>query len=299
MLVAGVSSNQFFRLWVFLEISRLIFLFIIFLDEDQIQWEAATKYFLVQALRSLLLLISALACSVGFIKSFKVILVVRVILKLGSAPLHWWLVRVFKSSSFLVILIITIPQKLLPLLALEISSIGEQNLKLFLVNLLFRTLIIAQIGVKELLAFSRLFRVGWMPLMLSTYVFSKLIIIYLIVIRIFIIIRNLNSSIREMRQEFRLPTYLNSIAVLSLAGIPPLPGFFLKLIILQALLNQREIASIVFIVISSINFYGYFKFLISSTPESFHRYFEVLIFKQNTITWAQMAIWATFFIVIV
>lgn len=298
VLAIGLTSNQFFSLWLFLEVRSLIFLFIVFLDEDRLQWDAATSYFLIQAFGSLLFLISALAGSVRIIRSLKMVLVIRVIVKLGSAPVHWWVIRVFKNFSYQAILLISVPQKLLPLFALEITAIREQKLKLFLFNLFFSTLILPQTRVKIVLAFSSLFGVAWILLMAPLYLFRKLVLIYFMVIGLIVVTRNLNSSPEDIRQEYRLSSYLNLVAFLSLAGMPPFPGFFLKLIILQAILRESGVLATLFILVSSVNFYGYFKVLVGRAPESSHTYFETLIFKHRVLCLSQIIIWLNFIVLV-
>ena len=67
------------------------------------------------------------------------------------------------------------------------------------------------------------------------------------------------------------------LRIINLAGIPPFPGFWLKLMIINELVSWGGITlGVIFAVISGLNFFGYIKFCLGMIPLKRRTYMESL-----------------------
>ena len=115
-------------MWVALEINIVRFLPIIIKSNRKYSTERGIKYFLTQAIASVIILLSLLNISLGGLYSYS--LLVAFILKLGAAPLHFWYLAVSAPLEWLDYFLITVLQKVAPFLIL--SYLPPSSLYLYL-----------------------------------------------------------------------------------------------------------------------------------------------------------------------
>lgn len=99
-----VSSFNWLYVWIGLEINLISFIPLIISSSVDLETERSLKYFLVQALGSGLLLFGSLvyinypnSILPGWVSVY--IILVRIIIKLGMAPFHFWLPHVISGIS--------------------------------------------------------------------------------------------------------------------------------------------------------------------------------------------------------
>jgi len=279
-----VSSSNIIIIWIRLELRVFSFLPIIITR----QTFSAIKYFFVQRVGSVIILFSSIySFSSNIIRFF----LLALMLKLGIAPLHFWLPGLVSSLQATEILILLIWQKIGPLFIIIIFPFNN-IIKIFIGVIrafVGRVSGIKQTQWRQIFTFSSINQLGWILVSgsLSFWLFSIYFFIYAIsLIQIFFInsINFLNSSIYSF-SNFRV---YNLFILLSLAGLPPILGFVAKLIVLSYLLISPFIILIIFILISfsiiSLFFYLkiFFSLILSTTRLELNRN-NILIFGNLVI----------------
>jgi len=190
------------------------------------QSESVIKYFLIQICSGILFLQSALS-----LWDLSWLFTVRLVLKLGLAPLHVWVVHIYSGLScsfmFLVSTIIKVPGVLL----IEMAPYALHQFLLFRV-VIGRVGAVFMSAFKKLIAYSRVANTGWIGLIASV---SDLWIVYFLIYSIvlacvlYMMSELMFTSIRQIitppSKEQRVYW---GLLVLSLGGMPPLLGFSIK-----------------------------------------------------------------------
>jgi NADH-quinone oxidoreductase subunit N len=190
-----------------------------------------------------------------------IFIVVGVALEFGAVPFHMWLPDVYEGSPTPVTMIVsTIPKIAIfalayRLLTLSFTSISADWQQLFMIMGLLsialgNVLGIAQPNLKRMLAYSTIGHVGFILLGLfaapqegyTATIFYTIVYAFM-ALAAFGMITRLTSSGFEADQikDFRglskrdpWLAFIMMLVMLSLAGIPPLVGFYAKFLILQA-----------------------------------------------------------------
>nr|AAL88836.1 NADH dehydrogenase subunit 2 [Lanius senator] len=274
-----ISSNHWIMAWAGLEINTLSILPLIAKSHHPRAVEAATKYFLVQAAASTLVLFSSMmnawetgqwditqmshpaACS---------ILTAALSMKLGLAPFHFWFPEVLQGSSLTTGLILSTLMKFPPITLLFMTS---QSLN---PNLLVTMGIISvavggwmglnQTQTRKIMAFSSISHLGWMAAIIVYYPKLTLLNFYLYTLMTAAVFLTLNSmKVLKLSTLMTAWTKMPSLStiflltLLSLAGLPPLTGFLPKWLIIQELTKQDMAPTAV--IISLLSLLGLFFYL--------------------------------------
>nr|YP_010944313.1 NADH dehydrogenase subunit 2 [Acanthochitona mahensis]WLW42189.1 NADH dehydrogenase subunit 2 [Acanthochitona mahensis] len=253
----SLSSSQWFGVWLGLEINMLSFIPIMVEKGGGLETEAAVKYFLVQALGSAFFLLGALGLNSNYsvwefvmkggVVSFGLLLF-GVLIKLGSAPLHFWVPGVVGSLSWFCNFLLLTWQKVAPLFVL--CSLLDVSKMLLFFLVLMSSLFggvggVNQSSIRSIVAYSSILHLGWvlgaslMGFFFSLFYFFmySLILGFLCMLMVecessmgkqFLDIYVWNSKLRGML------VYI----LFSLGGMPPLLGFFGKLVVLAGLVQM-------------------------------------------------------------
>lgn len=257
--------------WIILEINILRFIPLIIKTKSNQEAEASIKYFLSQALGSILILLGISILYQPIIQSISSwVIIGAIFIKLGIAPCHFWYPSVIASLSWINCLTLSTWQKLAPLSLLIITSYKLETRIILTIAARINALVGGIIGINQthlrpLLAYSSIGHIGWITSILSinkiSFCIAYFIIYSLIVIPIFIIINIINSkTIKTIYNIFKINTItaiIIAICLLSLAGIPPLRGFIPKLIIIFKLIENNSIILLFLLIGAYINLYYY------------------------------------------
>nr|ACR77872.1 NADH dehydrogenase subunit 2 [Staurois latopalmatus] len=272
-----ISSNHWFMAWMGLEINTLAFMPMMTYTPHPRAIEAATKYFLTQASASALLLFSALLNAFhngewkinSMMEMTTIPLSIALMMKLGLAPVHFWLPDVLQGITLSTGLILSTWQKIAPMtLLLQITD--SMNLTLLSLMGLLSILIggwggIGQTQMRKIMAFSSIGHMGWMITVLK---FSPPLTLYnfaiymLMTTALFCALITTNSE--KMAQIStawpKSPALMTTtmLTLLSTAGLPPFTGFSPKLLIMMELIKQDAIlmsASMTLISLLALFFY--------------------------------------------
>ena len=215
-------------------------------------------------------------------------IIVAFLFKIGTAPFHVWLPDVYEGSPLFVTAYFTIVPKLfIYCFFFKFFIIGLQSISDFWSYLIsfsiLLTFLIGSFGaffqkrIKRLLAYSTIGHNGFMLIPLISNDTNSLI--YLVIYMISYIISNIIifgilSTLRDNNgysitflSEFRglanshfVLAICLGITLLSVAGIPPLMGFFAKYyVILSAINSGHFVISVVAILTSTLSCYYYLK----------------------------------------
>uniref|UniRef100_S5TNU8 NADH-ubiquinone oxidoreductase chain 2 n=1 Tax=[Candida] sake TaxID=39397 RepID=S5TNU8_9ASCO len=220
------------------------------------------------------------------------ILLFALLFKMGMAPLHRWSIAVYNYAPTYITAYISVVAKI------SIASWIFTNAYLFnhhlLILFFYISLAIAaykplfQVNLKSILAYSGLLNFGYILLTIISYDISFYIYIIQYVLTHIILFLGLLAASQYIKtpisiwspliyiHQLKIPniTLVISLilALFSLIGIPPLPGFFAKLYVLSGALQDNyilETCSIVlFSVIATYYYANIIKVLITNLKES-------------------------------
>jgi len=113
-----VLKNSWFMCWLGLEINLISLIPLLIIKLSPLSTETAIKYFLVQAIASLLIIFSSLVEGVFSISSIlyrtNILIIIALGIKIGLAPFHFWFPQVIKISDWTQCTLILTWQKIAP-----------------------------------------------------------------------------------------------------------------------------------------------------------------------------------------
>nr|YP_009368714.1 NADH dehydrogenase subunit 2 [Squalus brevirostris]ARM56354.1 NADH dehydrogenase subunit 2 [Squalus brevirostris] len=251
-------GSHWLLVWMGLEINTLAIIPLMIHQHHPRAVEATTKYFLTQATASALLLFASItnAWSLGEWSLLEMLnptsatlVTIALALKIGLAPMHFWLPEVLQGLNLTTGLILVTWQKLAPFaILLQLHPMLNSNLLLFLG--VSSTVIggwggLNQTQLRKILAYSSIAHLGWMITILhySPNLTQLNLALYIIMtLTAFLLFKLFNStkinSIATSTIKSPLLSIIALITLLSLGGLPPLSGFMPKWLILQELTKQ-------------------------------------------------------------
>nr|AGZ04485.1 NADH dehydrogenase subunit 2 [Troglodytes aedon] len=274
-----ISSNHWVLAWTGLEINTLAVLPLISKSHHPRAIEAATKYFLVQAAASTLVLFSSMtnAWHTGqwditqlTNPTSSLILTTALAMKLGLVPFHFWFPEVLQGSSLPIGLLLSTAMKFPPITLLYMTSPSLNPTLLVTMALLSAALGgwmgLNQTQTRKILAFSSISHLGWMAIIISYNPKLTLLNFYLYALMTAAVFLTLNSTkalnLSTLMTSWTKTPALNAmlmLTLLSLAGLPPLTGFLPKWLIIQELTKQEMAPAAT--IISLLSLLGLFFYL--------------------------------------
>nr|AKC01577.1 NADH dehydrogenase subunit 2 [Copsychus stricklandii]AKC01578.1 NADH dehydrogenase subunit 2 [Copsychus stricklandii] len=267
-----VSSNHWIMAWTGLEINTLAILPLISKSHHPRAIEATTKYFLVQAAASTLILFSSMtnAWQTGqwditqmTCPTACLILTSAIAMKLGLAPFHFWFPEVLQGTSLTTGLLLSTAMKFPPMTLLFMTS-QSLNPTLLVTMAILSTALGGWMGLnqtqtRKILAFSSISHLGWMAIIISYSPKLALLNFYLYALMTATVFLALNS-IKTTKLSTLMTTWTKTpalsatlmLSLLSLAGLPPLTGFLPKWLIIQELTKQEMAPAATIIALLSL-----------------------------------------------
>nr|YP_010947293.1 NADH dehydrogenase subunit 2 [Smerkata fusca]WGO62320.1 NADH dehydrogenase subunit 2 [Smerkata fusca] len=273
----SISSNSWIGCWIGMEINLLSFIPLISNSSNLMSSEASLKYFLTQSIASINFL---------FIILFKLILIQNfelnnplismiinssLLMKMGSAPFHFWFPNIIEGLSWFNNFILMTWQKITPMILL--SYYFNKN---FLYLMIILNILIGAIGglnqtsLRKLMAFSSINNLGWMifSIMISENLWLMYFLMYSFLISIMCFLFYILNMffinqlfINNINFMIKMNLLIN---FLSLGGLPPFLGFLPKWIIINFLMiNKLYLLTIIFILSSLIIIFFYIRIIYS------------------------------------
>nr|AGQ48931.1 NADH dehydrogenase subunit 2 [Pseudopipra pipra]QWC36965.1 NADH dehydrogenase subunit 2 [Pseudopipra pipra occulta] len=274
-----ISSNHWMTAWIGLEINTLAILPLISKTHHPRAIEASTKYFLTQATASTLLLFASMT-NAWFSGQWDItqlthpmscmLLTIAISIKLGLVPFHFWFPEVLQGSTMTTCLLLATIMKFPPITLFYLTSPSLNSTLLTLMAITSAALGgwmgLNQTQTRKVLAFSSIAHLGWMTIILNYDPNLTLITFYLYTVTtsaIFLILNTTNTLKLStvMTTWTKIPPLVTifMLALLSLAGLPPLTGFLPKWLIIQELTKQELTATAT--AISLLSLLGLFFYL--------------------------------------
>nr|YP_010464327.1 NADH dehydrogenase subunit 2 [Opatrum subaratum]UUL71704.1 NADH dehydrogenase subunit 2 [Opatrum subaratum] len=277
----AVSSYSWLSMWMGLEINLLSIIPLFSNSKNMFSSESSLKYFITQALASLVLLTAVILMLLTseFINPlmnfyFSMMLNSALLTKLGAAPFHFWFPEVIEGLNWANSLILLTWQKIAPMMLLMNNKINPQFLTVIIISSLIISTISGfnQISLRKILAFSSINHIAWM---LSTLMIS--FSMWLIYFTIYSII-NLNviamfsstksfyiNQISNIMNKNKMTKLSFMINFMSLGGLPPFIGFLPKWLVINWLSNnQLMLITFIMIVTTLIMLFIYIRIMMSS-----------------------------------
>nr|BAE79930.1 NADH dehydrogenase subunit 2 [Cromeria occidentalis] len=251
-------SSHWLLAWMGLEVNTLAIMPLMAQQHHPRAVEATTKYFLTQATAAALILFATTTnawvtgqWSIDHLSHpmATTLTTVAIALKLGLAPLHFWLPEVLQGLTLGTGLILSTWQKLAPMALIIQISPHTNHLILTTLGVL-STLVggwggLNQTQLRKVLAYSSIAHLGWMIIVLKytpQLTILTLFIYILMTSAVFMIFSasNVTKTSTLTLKWAKNPTLLAlaALSLLSLGGLPPLTGFMPKWLILQELTKQ-------------------------------------------------------------
>lgn len=292
--IVGLSLTSPLIIWGIIELNLLLFVPILgLIRKNNIPSILRIKYFFIQSLASVILFVRVILIRRTSWRSVSITVMLsgRLIWKLGIPPLHLWLFNVIVDLDWVLFFITTSWQKILPFYFLrQTIVVGVDFFILFSLYVSIRASLI-QVRIKKILILSSVFTRAWV---LASILTSKswwvcIFLLYRIILFFCILILHNNKiGLLERNNSYtiNIQEKLNVFfLLLSMAGLPPFLGFFIKLLVLLIAFSQlKGLISLLIVIASVLIIYIYLRiFLRSIIRQTLHRK-NFFFFK--TINWA-------------
>nr|AER37326.1 NADH dehydrogenase subunit 2 [Alligator sinensis]AER37340.1 NADH dehydrogenase subunit 2 [Alligator sinensis]AER37380.1 NADH dehydrogenase subunit 2 [Alligator sinensis] len=252
-------STHLVLMWAALELSTLAILPLIANKSHPRAIEASTKYFLMQAMASTLIIFSG-ALNYEMTGSYQIaeltdltsmiVLTLALFIKVGLVPFHFWVPEVLQGMPTAPAIFLLTWQKLGPLVMLFLIS-HLISLKLIFMVAVLSSLIAGWMGlnqtqVRKLMAFSSIAQMAWIIVIikyapsltiLTFYIYSTTVSATLLTLD-----KMSTTSTKHLITSFsKSPTAatLLTLSLLSLSGLPPLAGFLPKWLTVNQLVSEK------------------------------------------------------------
>nr|YP_010234373.1 NADH dehydrogenase subunit 2 [Gallotia atlantica]QTA72526.1 NADH dehydrogenase subunit 2 [Gallotia atlantica] len=271
-LIITASSYHWLLAWIGLELNTMAILPMMAKLHHPRATEAATKYFITQATASSMILLSSTmnAWKMGTwditqlsTQPSTTLLTIALALKLGLAPMHFWLPEVMQGTTMSTAMIIATWQKLPPISLLHITSNQLPTTVLFLLAII-STLTggwtgLNQTQLRKILAFSSIAHLGWIIIIspLSKNLLTLNLVIYLIMTSSMFttLIMSTAKTAKDLGTTWTTSPTLTTITMInlmSLGGLPPLIGFLPKWLTLEELTKHHLLPLATVLALSSL-----------------------------------------------
>nr|YP_009235086.1 NADH dehydrogenase subunit 2 [Aperioptus gracilentus]BAU45794.1 NADH dehydrogenase subunit 2 [Aperioptus gracilentus] len=252
------ASSHWLLAWMGLEINTLAITPLMAQQHHPRAVEATTKYFLTQATAAAMILFASTTnawitgeWSINDMSHplSSTMMITALALKIGLAPIHFWLPEVLQGLDLTTGLILSTWQKLAPF-ALIIQVAPTINPLLLTTLGLMSTLVggwggLNQTQLRKILAYSSIAHMGWMIIILQFAPQLTMLALgtYIIMTSTAFLSLKMSSATKintlsTMWTKTPILTATTALALLSLGGLPPLTGFMPKWLILQELTKQ-------------------------------------------------------------
>nr|AOY39695.1 NADH dehydrogenase subunit 2 [Scolytinae sp. BMNH 1040319] len=284
MIITGtlisISTNNWITAWIGLEMN-LLSMMPIMKSKNKLSSESMMKYFITQALASAIILFSILTFMMNtneiiFMsnKTNSTLLELSLLMKMGAAPLHFWLPEVISGLEWINSLLILTWQKIAPMILLTYTN---QTSILMMTVIMMSSIIggiygMNQTCLRKIMAYSSINHMGWMlaSLMISTTAWFIYFLIYSSMnMAIMLHLNSTNiyflSQINKNSFKIKLNNYIFSLNLMSLGGLPPFIGFMPKWLTIYFMTSMHMyILTTILILTTMISLYVYMRIIFSS-----------------------------------
>nr|CCI73881.1 NADH dehydrogenase subunit 2 [Longipodacrangonyx sp. 1 MDMBR-2012] len=280
-----ICMNSWFMIWFFIEMNLLFFIPLIMTKKSKYSVEAGLKYFFIQTLSSILILIGLLLLFLN-LDIYNFFFVSGLGIKLGLVPFHQWVVNIVSSMNWSLIWMLLTIQKFGPFMLFSYMYTMSEDIEYLVYVVSIGCAIVGSLGglftssLHKIMAFSSISHSSWMTL--SLVVSVHLLIIYFIFYSVilfsvlYVLGSHYLSSLNHifLKLDFSISLGMG-VGLLSMGGMPPFSGFIPKFIVMIefiSLYNYFVLIFLLFGVFVSLFFYSrmfIFNFIFLSSKNLF------------------------------
>nr|AGO28117.1 NADH dehydrogenase subunit 2 [Polytoxus fuscovittatus] len=259
-----MSTNKWIIMWVGLEMNMMGFIPMLHKMKNIYSSESMIIYFSIQSMGSLIMLITIMMSS--NYNFFNNIIMMGIMIKLGSAPFHFWLPEMMNKMNWKESLILMTWQKLAPLMTLTQLNFNPQMFIFTILNVTMGVLgSIGQTSIYKIMAYSSINHLGWMIMSITysqnlwinymmIYTMNLIPIMYMMNINSIKYINQFNMMKMSMTQKLTI-----IFLMISLGGMPPMIGFYPKWLIVKEMMENNDFMIIYMIMMSLIMLFIYMR----------------------------------------
>nr|ASH96838.1 NADH dehydrogenase subunit 2 [Macrhybopsis hyostoma] len=280
------ASSHWLLAWMGLEINTLAIVPLMAQHHHPRAVEATTKYFLTQATAAAVILFASTtnAWITGEWNMTNMsnptattMILAALALKIGLAPMHFWMPEVLQGLDLLTGLILSTWQKLAPLTLIIQTAQAFDPLLLTTLGLMSALIGgwggLNQTQLRKILAYSSIAHMGWMIIVLQYAPQLTLLALFMYILMTsaaFLTLKLLSTTkvntLATIWSKNPVLTTTAALILLSLGGLPPLTGFMPKWFILQELAKQDlPLTATVMALAALISLYFYLRLCYTMT----------------------------------
>nr|YP_009328069.1 NADH dehydrogenase subunit 2 [Euborellia arcanum]APD14843.1 NADH dehydrogenase subunit 2 [Euborellia arcanum] len=263
-----LSAETWFLAWVGLELNMVSFIPLLVGKHNSLGSEVALKYFLVQSVSSLILLVSLVYVNQLGVDSLVNLVWLSLLAKLGVFPFYHWFPLISEGLKWGPLMILMSWQSLAPFsLITQIPMYGCMD------YMVYGSMIVGGLGglnqssLRKIMAYSSINHLGWMmaSMKVSEVMWGLYFFIYVILTGGLVILFYFSGSYymvhlyQNMMGDISYKLTL-SLGILSLGGLPPLLGFLPKWVMVEVLILNGYFLMVFFMVmLTLISLYFYLR----------------------------------------
>nr|UZG66042.1 NADH dehydrogenase subunit 2 [Aquatica ficta] len=290
----SISAYTWFGMWIGLDMNLLSIIPIIS-SKNMMSWESSIKYFITQAIASTVILMTIIMMMWKYniystMDNSNLLMIMNsgLFLKMGMAPLHFWLPEVLEGLNWNNCMLMFTWQKITAMMLIMYNTQFTKFYSVIIISgMIFSSIMsMNQVSIRKLMAISSINHMGWM---LAAMIMEKTIWIFYFMIYSFITI-NIAYMMKNTYYLCQLFPYLNTspmmkmffmLNFLSLSGFPPFLGFLPKWMVIQTMvMNKMFMLSMIMIAFTLIMIYVYMRIMMTALVMKFNQSNWTL--KKNT-----------------
>nr|YP_007317454.1 NADH dehydrogenase subunit 2 [Callitettix versicolor]ACD77277.1 NADH dehydrogenase subunit 2 [Callitettix versicolor]ATF28565.1 NADH dehydrogenase subunit 2 [Callitettix sp.EMHAU-15090607] len=283
----AVSSNNWLGGWMSLEINLISFISLMYMKLNYYTSESSMKYFIIQSMGSSIMLLGIIMSSLKM-NNNSIIMLTGLMIKLGVAPFHLWVIGMMESLNWMNCLILLTWQKIATLMLMSYIINKTLTINASLSLIMGAIGGINQLSIKKIMAYSSINNMGWiiMSMMISMKLWMNYFIIYSMMLSSLIIMM-MKSKINYLNQcmltsHSPLNKLMTTSLLMSMGGLPPMLGFLPKFMTIQSMtMNNNFLMTLLMIMTSLITLYFYMQICTTMLTLNSSKLKWKLILKNN------------------
>nr|QZZ18336.1 NADH dehydrogenase subunit 2 [Shaddai sp. SL-2021a] len=254
-LLISMCSNNWLLVWCGLEISLISFMPLL-TNKLMSSSESCIKYFIIQSISSAMLIMGMMLMLTEFNGDYLLVLVSALMIKMGVAPFHNWVLTVIESINIYSMFLMFTVMKIIPLMLLSYLISNILGLMVFITLITGSVMGLNQNSLRKILGYSSIYNMGFIISVMNcnfmwiSYLFMYSVLVFLIVT---IINNNFNFINQLMLNQnnmfFKISFW---ISLLSMGGMPPMLGFSIKLMVLEYMMYMNNILLMFIMIVTSL-----------------------------------------------
>nr|YP_011010251.1 NADH dehydrogenase subunit 2 [Esakia hungerfordi]WPW46853.1 NADH dehydrogenase subunit 2 [Esakia hungerfordi] len=274
--VMVISSENWFSMWMGLEINMMSFIPLMEKNKNYMSAESKMIYFIIQSMGSIIFIFMMIMNPTIMIleemnnQICMMLITLSMAMKMGMAPMHMWFVMIISKMNWKNCTILMTWQKIAPMFIMSNTCQNSMMINVIAISSATMGAIggINQTSIKKIMAFSSINHLGWMTICMKFD--NEMWMKYLAIYSIMIIMLTINMSKKSMNFINQINTNMKTktekinflIMMLSLGGLPPFIGFLPKWLVIQTLIQTNSyITLIVLMMLSMLTLFYYLRMI--------------------------------------